>query len=174
MSDWIQTLSRVTFEDISTTTASATTAGPTNNTAAQAGGQRKENGDSASPRTTTTSTAGAAAERRACALLLARCLSARNAANAVVSKFLELRVHEDDVKKQKEYGTGSGDGRGTTMMSKAGEAGVGGSRGGVFVVTRKGRGWGKGERKGAGVGTGAKKPRLQIRLDDAPDKGRRG
>ncbi|CAN0564173.1 unnamed protein product, partial [Ectocarpus sp. 12 AP-2014] len=84
LSDWIHTLGRVHFGDDDNSRLDSNHAG--------AGNTRREasGGESTAP-----ATAGGGAERRACASLLSRCLAVRNSANALVSKFVELRIDEE-------------------------------------------------------------------------------
>lgn len=136
MSNWIHILSRVTFDISSLNTAPATVT---------SGG-----GSGGSARTSERE--AAVAEQRMCSSLLSRCLAARNAANAVVSKFLELKIDDG--------GGGGGAETGARHLGskKGGDsvAGGGSVRGG----------WG-GVGAGSSAAFGAEKAMLQIHLADA-------
>lgn len=114
LSDWIQTLSRVHFDD---------------DNGDHGDGSGSRGGEGASGRlegraTTTaavpatpgpsTSASVSAVETRACANILSRCLAMRNSANTAVSKFLELRIDEGA-----EEGVGGRGGRGRGAGSTA-------------------------------------------------------
>lgn len=82
LSDWIQTLSRV---DVDTLGSSD------NNFNCGIGEDRSGNPDGEEPHSLSPASS---TERRTCAGLLGRCLAVRNSANTVVSKFLELKLDQ--------------------------------------------------------------------------------
>lgn len=102
LSDWIQTLSRVQFDNDSENIITNNNNSSSNNSSSREnrrGGDEGINSSHHSRTQTASSSTNAnatATERRVCASLLSRCLGARNSANTVVSKFLELRVDEED------------------------------------------------------------------------------
>lgn len=127
MSDWIHTLSRVTFggssmSPLTTPSASVRRQG--------SGGSTSQSGRVETP---------SGSERQVCADLLRRCLALRNSVNTVVSKFLELRIDEE--------------GRDCKASTST-------SRDNVDKYFFK---WGE----GSSSGLGSKRPRFQIRLDEA-------
>lgn len=142
LSDWIQTLSRVHFDD---------DVGGDHDSTNNARGSGQEQGQSRGTAAAATASAlgpsTSAAQVRVCASLLSRCLAARNSANTVVSKFVELRIDEED-----EGGGGGG--------------GKSGGKGGA------GRGGGAASSSSAPSALAGKKPRLQIRMEGVRERGR--
>ncbi|CAM9823920.1 unnamed protein product [Scytosiphon promiscuus] len=129
VSDWIQTLSRVHFDDDdndnddSTNSSNSNTGSTTSTTSAMIaantageGGRRHTAAASASAASARSAAAPgrsappvSVSERRTCAGLLGRCLATRNSANTLVSKFIELRLDED--------GAGRGGGEGLSLAA---------------------------------------------------------
>eukprot|EP00903_Cladosiphon_okamuranus_P006995 g6806.t1 len=135
LSDWIQTLSRIHFDVEDDLNGGS----DGNNTRGSGLNQGHPSGSAAAAFGPST----AIAEVRVCSSLLSRCLAARNSANTVVSKFVELRIDEEE------------------------EACGGGSRKGGG-----GRSGGTGSGSSASSAGKKPKPRLQIRLEDVRGRGR--
>lgn len=118
LSDWIQTLGRVHFDDNDNGDNSNNNGGNTGSTTTTAttGGREGQRRHAAAAAAAPGPSASVSvSERRTCARLLGQCLSARNTANILVSKFVELRLDEEGA-------VGGGEGLGLAAASSSSSA----------------------------------------------------